>query len=177
MYMMKHLNFVKANVWTASLTLAGVGIMATGCVERRVEYVPVYRVQPAYVSQPGYPPPVVYQAQPAPAQSPPNTGAAGAPTADWQPAQAAPAPAPAQAAPPPQAVVVAPSAPPPIQVEVIPVAPGPYYAWVPGYWSWNGGWLWIGGHYLARPRPNVVWAGGHWGRHGHGYVWLGGGWR
>ena len=166
---MKHLNLIKANVWTAGLTLAGIGIMATGCVERRVEYVPVYHVQPAYAGQPAYPPP-----------PPPNnvTGVApAAPTADWQQAQAAPVPVPAQPAPPPQAAVVAPSAPPPPQVEYVPVAPGPYYAWAPGYWSWNGGWVWVGGRYMSRPRPGAVWAGGHWGRHGHGYVWIGDGWR
>jgi hypothetical protein len=164
---MKHLNFARGNVWTAILTLAGFGILATGCVERQVEYVPVYRVQPVYAGQPAYLPP-----------PPPPAGAPAAPTADWQQPPPAPAPVPAQAAPPPkQAVVVAPSAPPAPQVEVIPVAPGPYYAWAPGYWSWNGRWIWIGGHYISRPRPNAVYVGGHWGRHGHGYVWVGGGWR
>ena len=37
------------------------------------------------------------------------------------------------------------TAPPPAQVEVVPVCPGPYYYWNPGYWGWNGGWIWIGG--------------------------------
>src|ERR1035437_8541587 len=152
MYIMKHLNLMKANVWTASLTLAGVGVLATGCVERRVEYVPVYRVQPAYVGQPAYPPPP---------QPPPNSGPGAAPTADWQQAPPAPTPMPAQPAPPPQTVVVAPSAPPAAQVEVIPVAPGPYYVWAPGYYSWNGGWIWIGGQWVVRPRPGAVWVGGH----------------
>ena len=171
MYIMKHLNLMKTNVWTAGLTLAGIGVLVTGCVQRQVEYVPVYHVQPAYAGQPAYPPPP---------QPPPNgvTGAAPAPpTAEWQQPQAAPVPMPAQAAPPQQAVVVAPSAPPAPQVEVIPVAPGPYYVWAPGYWSWNGGWVWVGGRYMSRPRPGAVWAAGHWGRHGHDYVWIGGGWR
>src|ERR1035438_1171197 len=113
-------------------------------------------------------------------KQPPNsvTGVApAAPTADWQQAQAAPVPVPAQPGPTPQAAVVAPSAPPPPQVEYVPVAPGPYYVWAPGYWSWNGGWVWVGGRYMSRPRPGAVWVGGHWGRHGHGYVWIGGGWR
>ena len=106
MYIMKHLNLMKTNVWTAGLTLAGIGVLATGCVQRQVEYVPVYHVQPAYAGQPAYPPPP---------QPPPNgvTGAAPAPpTAEWQQPQAAPVNMPAQAAPPQQAVVVAPSAPP-----------------------------------------------------------------
>src|ERR1035441_10414684 len=140
---MKHLNLIKANVWTAGLTLAGIGIMVSGCVERRVEYVPVYHVQPAYAGQPAYAPP------------PPSnsvTGVAPAvPTADWQQTQATPVPVPAHGAPPPQAAVEAPSAPPPPQVEYVPVAPGPYYVWAPGYWSWNGGWIWVGGRYMSRP--------------------------
>lgn len=168
-YIMKHLNLMKTNVWTAGLTLAGIGALATGCVQRQVEYVPVYHVEPAYAGQPAYPPP---------AQPPPNGVAGAAPTADWQQPPPAPAPVPGQAAPPPQqAVVVAPSAPPPLQVEVVPVSPGPYYVWAPGYWGWNGGWVWVGGRYMSRPRPGAVWVGGHWGRHSHGYVWIGGGWR
>ena len=163
---MKHLNLMKTNMWTASLTLAGIAALTTGCAERRVEYVPVYRVQPAYVAQPAYPPP---------AQPPPNSGIGAAPTADWQ--QPPPAPAPMPAQPPPQTVVVAPAAPPPAQVEVIPAPPSPYYVWTPGYYSWNGGWVWIGGRYVVRPRPTAVWVDGHWGRHGRGYIWIGGGWR
>jgi hypothetical protein len=74
-------------------------------------------------------------------------------------------------------VILAPSAPPPPQVEVIPYAPGPYYVWTPGYYAWNGGWVWVSGRYVVRPRPAAVWVGGHWTTHGHGYVWVGGGWR
>jgi hypothetical protein len=148
---MKQLNFVSAKAWTTSLTLAGVGALITGCAEPQVEYVPVYHVQPAYVVQQPYPPVLAYQVQPAPA----------------------PVPAP----PTPQTVVVAPSAPPPVPVEVIPVAPDPYYVWTPGYYSWNDGWIWIRGRYVARPRPTAIWVGGHWARHGHSYIWIGGGWR
>jgi hypothetical protein len=154
---------MKVNVWTAGLALAGVGALATGCAERQVEYVPVYRVQPAYAGQPANPPP----GQPAPNNM---TGApSAAPTADWQ--QPAPTPGAVQAA------VVAPSAPPVAQVEVVPASPGPYYVWAPGYWAWNGGWVWIGGSWIVRPRPGAIWVGGHWGRRGRGYVWIGGGWR
>lgn len=156
---------MNTNVWTASLTLAGVAALASGCAERQVAYLPVYHTQPVYVVQPAYPP----SAQPPPVS---GTGVApAAPTADWQ----APTPVPAQ--PLPQTVVVAPTAPPAPQVEVVPVAPSPYYGWAPGYWAWNGGWVWIGGRYVVRPTPGAVWVGGHWGRHGHGYVWIGGGWR
>jgi hypothetical protein len=172
---MKYLKSMNTKVLTASMTLAGVAVLVTGCAERQVAYVPVYQVQPAYVVQQPYPPPVAYQGQPAPTPA--------APTADWSAPPAAPAPMPAQMPPPqpvaapPQTVVVAPAAPPPLRVEVIPVAPSPYYVWTSGYWAWNGRWVWIGGRWVVRPRPTAVWVGGHWSRHGHGYVWIGGGWR
>lgn len=162
---------MKANLWTAGLALAGIGALATGCVERQVEYVPVYRVQPAYAGQPATPPPT---------QPPPNSGtgvAPAAPTANWQQPPPVQPPMQAQAAPPQPAAVVAPSAPPPAQVEVIPAAPGPYFVWTPGYWGWNGGWVWIGGRWVVRPWTSAVWVGGHWGRRGHGYIWIGGRWR
>lgn len=168
---MKDHNYMNVNIWTAGLTLAGVAALATGCAERRVEYVPVYRVQPAYIVQPAYPPPA----------QPPTGTVPAAPTANWQTPVAAPAPVPAPptqpVAPPPQPVVVTASAPPAALVEVIPVAPGPYYVWTPGYYAWNGGWIWIGGRYVTRPRPTAVWVGGRWTPHGHGYIWIGGGWR
>ncbi len=167
---MKNLTFMKTNVWAAGLALAGVGALASGCAEPRTEYVPVYRVQPAYVGQPGYPPPA----------PPPNSGpgvAPAGPTEAWQQPAAAPVPMPAQPAPPPQAVVEAPSLPPPAPIEVISSAPNPYYVWVSGYYAWNGRWVWVSGRWVVRPRPTAVWVGGHWTRHGYGYVWIGGGWR
>src|SRR5215472_2962379 len=75
----------------------------------------------------------------------------------------------------PPATVVEQSPPPP-QVEVMPVAPGPNYYWVPGYWTWNGTWVWVGGRYAVRPWHGAVWVGGHWSHHGRSYVWVGGGW-
>jgi hypothetical protein len=66
-------------------------------------------------------------------------------------------------------------------VETIPVAPGPSYHWVPGYWMWNGRWVWVRGHYVAgvvppmpavivetppaSPGPGWFWVRGH-------YVWV-----
>ena len=67
--------------------------------------------------------------------------------------------------------------PPAPQLEVIPVAPGGDYYWTPGYWSWRGRWVWVGGYYVHRPHPGAVWIGGHWSRHGRGYIWIGGNWR
>jgi hypothetical protein len=78
-------------------------------------------------------------------------------------------------APPPTVVVAQP--PPAPRVEVIPFSPGPEFYWVPGYWTWNGGWVWMTGVWAPRPHPHAVWVGGHWAHHGHGYVWIGGGWR
>ena len=117
----------------AVIASASLAALATGCVERRVAYVPVYQPQPVYAVQPG----------------------AAAPVAP----------------------VVVQSAPPAPIVEVVPVAPGPAYAWVPGYWSWNGRWVWVRGNWGFRPRPHAVWVSGRWVPHGHGYVWVGGRWR
>jgi hypothetical protein len=89
--------------------------------------------------------------------------------------QPATPPSTAPTAPPPTVVVAQP--PPAPQVEVIPVSPGPQFYWVPGYWSWNGGWVWMTGGWAPRPRPHAVWVGGHWAHRGHGYIWIGGGWR
>lgn len=140
--------------------IGGLAAAVTGCVERRVEYVPVYRTQPAYA----------YPAPGAPAIAAP---APVATNADGTAAAVAP-----QALAPANAAVVA-EAPPAPQMEVVPVAPGPDYVWIPGYWSVGigGGWIWVGGHYAYPPRPHAVWMGGHWGRRGHGYVWIGGRWR
>jgi hypothetical protein len=148
------------------LTLSiGCALVSSGCVERRVEYVPAYQVPPANVGAPAY----TYQPQTAYAAPP--VQAANAPVADVAPQATVTPPAY------PNAAVVA-QAPPPPQVETIPVAPGPAYVWAPGYWSIGvgGAWIWVGGHYVVRPHPHAIWVGGHWARHGHGYVWVGGYW-
>jgi hypothetical protein len=101
-----------------------------------------------------------------------------APAVAVQPIAAPPTTTPPPAgptAPPPTVVVTQP--PPAPQVEVIPVSPGPQFYWVPGYWSWNGGWVWVTGVWAPRPRPYAVWVQGHWAHRGHGYIWIGGGWR
>ena len=67
--------------------------------------------------------------------------------------------------------------PPPPAQEVVVAAPGPAYVWVPGYWSWQGRWVWVGGRYVVRPHPHAVLVPGHWARHGHGYIWVSGYWR
>jgi len=68
-------------------------------------------------------------------------------------------------------------APPPAPKEVVPVAPGPGYYFIPGYWSWNGAWVWVPGRWVVRPWNGAVWVSGHWAKRGHGYIWVGGHWR
>jgi hypothetical protein len=158
----------------------GLVLLAAGCVERRVVYVPTYKPAPVYQGQPSYtyPGQTNFQSQPLVTQAPAVPGqelpAAPPPpnAVTSPPAQ----PAPPATAPPSGQVVV--SQPPPAPpVEVIPAAPGPAYVWAPGYWSWNGGWTWIGGGWVIRPHPHAVWIGPRWERHGHGYVWVRGRWR
>jgi hypothetical protein len=88
----------------------------------------------------------------------------------------------AQPAPPPGpgAVEMAPYAPPPPRIEAVPpppVAPQPLY-WVPGRWQWDGrGWIWIPGHYVARPPHRAHWVPGHWVARPGGWFWVEGHWR
>ena len=154
-----------------TILFAGIVSLATGCVERRVEYVPVYRSQTVYQTQPQNAQQTIYQSQP---------GAVQPPSTNWQ--AAAPAPPDDTAPPPaipqqPAATVVA-QAPPPPQVEVVPVAPGPDYYWVPGYWYWGGpGWIWISGRWTIRPWHGAVWVHGGLLRGRGAWRWHGGHWR
>lgn len=67
--------------------------------------------------------------------------------------------------------------PPPARVVVRPYAPGPGYAWVDGYWNWNGsGWVWADGHWTA-PRPGYIVVQPRWVRQGRGWSYAPGGWR
>lgn len=77
----------------------------------------------------------------------------------------------------PSETVVVPEAPPPLRAEEPPPSPGPGYAWVSGYWGWNGSWTWVPGRWTVRPASREHWEAGHWDRRGHGYVWIPGHWR
>jgi hypothetical protein len=70
-------------------------------------------------------------------------------------------------------------APPAPIVETRPAMPGPGYAWVPGYYRWNGNrYVWVHGHYSHAPRPNDSWVPGHWTQGPHGrWHWREGHWR
>ena len=77
----------------------------------------------------------------------------------------------------PAGEVVVNEAPPVPQQEVVVAAPGPDYVWTPGFYSWQGRWVWVRGSWVIPPRRHAVWVGGHWGHRGRGYVWVGGHWR
>jgi hypothetical protein len=112
-------------------------------------------------AQPGSVPP----APPSPPSAPPGAAAAPAPSS--------PAPAVAEIA---EGTVVSDEPPAPI-VEYVPAAPYPDYAWVGGYWGWNGGWYWNAGHYARAPYRGAVWVAGGWARGARGWAWHGGRWR
>src|SRR5436190_22784514 len=54
------------------LLMAGLMCLAAGCVERRVEYVPVYRAQTGSQAQPQYGQQTLYQPQPGTVVTPPT---------------------------------------------------------------------------------------------------------
>ena len=95
----------------------------------------------------------------------------------YVPVYQAPPPGTAVVAQAPPGTVVVEQAPPAPPAEVVTVAPGPEYYWVPGYWSWQGRWVWMRGAWTVRPRPGAVWVGGYWAPHPRGRVWVGGHWR
>lgn len=66
------------------------------------------------------------------------------------------------------------AAPPAPMVETIPASPGAGYAWVGGYYKWNGSrYVWVHGHYA---RHAGRWCEGHWHHGAHGYYWTEGKW-
>ncbi len=83
-----------------------------------------------------------------------------------------PAPGPA-----PGTEVVVTQAPPPVIVEQVVVRPGPAYLWVPGYYAWNGRWVWERGHWVLPPRRGAVWVPHRYVYRGGVHVYVHGGWR
>ena len=73
-------------------------------------------------------------------------------------------------------------APPELKVEIVPPRPPgrpvELLEWDRGHWARaGGGWGWIPGHWIERPRPGAVWVVGHWDRRGPEYIWIDGHWR
>jgi len=80
--------------------------------------------------------------------------------------------------PPPVGVAYVRRAPPAVRVEVRGVAPGPGHIWVAGYYRWDSGdYVWVPGHWEARPRARARWVEGHWRHTRHGWYWVEGHWR
>jgi hypothetical protein len=89
--------------------------------------------------------------------------------------QAAPPPPPA-----PAYTAVAPGEPPALVPETIPAPPpGEDIFWIPGHWTWNGGWIWIRGRYDRHPHYHRGggWVAGRWEHRGGNFVWIEGSWR
>jgi hypothetical protein len=69
--------------------------------------------------------------------------------------------------------------PPAPQHQPVPPAPGPAYAyaWIPGYWAWQGHWVWTSGAWVPLPHPHLRWVAGHWVKWGERYKWIPGKWQ
>ena len=74
-------------------------------------------------------------------------------------------------------VVAARQAPPPPIEEVVPPSPGSRHVWTPGYWVWEGRWLWQRGNWTLPPRESAKWVPGRWEEHRGEWVWTPGQWR
>ena len=75
-------------------------------------------------------------------------------------------------------VVYVDRAPPADRVEVITTRPGPDYAWVTGYWRWEGGnYAWQSGHWERAPRAHARWVRGGWHHDRRGWYYSQGHWR
>ena len=79
--------------------------------------------------------------------------------------------------PPPPVEVYVNEAPPRMPTETTGPAPAPSYCWVPGYWAWQGSWVWVRGAWVIPPHPHATYVPGRWTHRGHGYVWTSGHWR
>jgi hypothetical protein len=68
--------------------------------------------------------------------------------------------------------------PPAILVETQGSAPGSNHVWIAGYHAWRGSeYVWVPGHWDARPRPGAVWVNGTWKEHRDGWYWVDGRWK
>jgi hypothetical protein len=67
--------------------------------------------------------------------------------------------------------------PPPPRQEVRAASPAPEYVWVPGYWLWDHGWVWVQGRWERPPERMATWVPGHWAQQGTAWVWRPGRWQ
>ena len=138
---------MKTNKFCLLILFATVIAAETGCVERRVVYVPSYQYPAGYAAQPAA------TSGQAPVVSPTDTNAP-------------PASAVASQAPPPPQVEVVPVAP----------GADYYWVPGYWYWRANG-WVWWGGRWTIRPWHGAIWVHGGWARGRGGWRWHGGHWR
>lgn len=79
----------------------------------------------------------------------------------------------------PVAPVVVMTPPPAPIVEAAIPCPGENYAYIPGYWGWNGQWVWQSQAWVVKPHASAAWEPAHyrWSHHHQNYVWAAGHWR
>lgn len=77
-----------------------------------------------------------------------------------------------------QQTVVVTNLPPPAPMAETPTAsPGPGFAWVAGFWNWNGTqYAWTSGHWERPPQPAQSWEAPRWEREGGRYRFRQGRW-
>ncbi|HMH22638.1 MAG TPA: hypothetical protein VK563_12720 [Puia sp.] len=64
------------------------------------------------------------------------------------------------------------------RVEHRPPAPSRGHVWVDEDWAYRDGhYVSTGGHWVAPPRPGMVWVAGRWGHTRRGYQWTAGRWK
>ncbi len=69
-------------------------------------------------------------------------------------------------------------APPGLQAEVAVDSPGPGYAWVPGYYDWQGGnYVWVAGTWTRPPHEGAVWVAPTYEQRGSKFMYHRGTWR
>ncbi len=66
--------------------------------------------------------------------------------------------------------------PPPLLVEVPPPPPYPGLVWTGGYWTWERGWIWARGRWMAPPRPGYHYVQPYYERRGDVVVFVNAHW-
>lgn len=67
--------------------------------------------------------------------------------------------------------------PPPALVEVRSPQPGEIYAWIQGFWTWDGSvYVWSPGRWVRAPHSHATWIPGEWREGPRGFYWIPGRW-